>query len=280
MTVYKYCHPTWGLEILKALEVKLTSPNRCNDPFEFQPRIICTNELDWIKTIPDTQLSTFHRKSHPKWSFDEFKNEATRPGSEVYNCLVKVHKEANPRTQRAIQDEISKECAILCLSKKHDSIPMWGYYCDGHRGLVIGFDESHILFQPSMGDRLTTVDYVRSHERVAYDLAWNRNSLEEKIFNQRIIYWKSEDWIHEAELRQIFRVTSLKPKELVDGSQGYFLKIPAEAIVSVLFGIKCSDCFQDAVRSALRQAQFSHVRLYKGSLDESKFEMMFRPVEH
>jgi hypothetical protein len=175
--------------------------------------------------------------------------------------------------QRGILDEISKTYGVLCLSNRRDSILMWGHYCDKHRGLVIGFDQSSPVFHPSNGRELRPVNYVR--ERVIFDATWRDSDPSVRAFEQNMVFSKNEDWRYEGELRQFIQLSPLSRKALTDGSLGYFLVIPPSAFLSVTLGAKCSMELEKRVRSALTQSCLSHVTLDRAVLHDSEFALKF-----
>jgi hypothetical protein len=146
---------------------------------------------------------------------------------------------------------------------------MWGHYCDKHGGLVIGFDSSNSIFQ-----KLREVDYVR--ERVIFDATWTESDPKIGVFETEMTFSKNKDWIYEEELRQLFTLDSLVSKPLDDGTPGYFLPIPSEAVMSVALGAKCSGELERKVRSTLSQSCYSHVKLDRVILHDSKFALTFQ----
>jgi hypothetical protein len=150
---------------------------------------------------------------------------------------------------------------------------MWGHYGDRHRGLVVGFDASSVVFQPEHGRRLRSVDYVR--ERVLFDATWKETDPGIRTFEQRLVFSKNEDWHYEDELRQLFQLSLLRQKPLDNGSLGFFLPLPPSAIVSVTLGAKCPDEIQKKVQSALSQSCLAHVQRDHAILHESEFNLVF-----
>jgi len=61
MLLYKYCNPE-GINLLKNCNLKVTSPDKFNDPFEFLADVSYPNEQTLL-TIHDTRLSLKHTLS-------------------------------------------------------------------------------------------------------------------------------------------------------------------------------------------------------------------------
>ena len=171
-SVYKYCN-TKGVDVLNNLELKVTPPNQFNDPFEFTPRITAANPTRRIKDLLKSR--EYAEFLHPRWvawgrfagSLREFRKYVRAHRREMGDEMLPAFPQAVAQAQRGILDELSKTYGVLCLSNRRDSILMWGHYCDRHRGLVVGFDESSVVFHPTNGRELRPVNYVR--ERVIFD---------------------------------------------------------------------------------------------------------------
>ena len=156
------------------------------------------------------------------------------------------------------------------MSSRRDSIVMWGHYCDKHRGLVIGLDQSLPIFQSGKG--LRRVNYVQ--ERVIYDSSWNCGRKEIGDFADQLVFSKNYEWSYEEELRQLFKLQGLINRLLADGVAGYFLPIPHSAIVSIMLGAKSSKQLEEAVKTTLRDPQFAHVVVKRAALHDTKFSLV------
>ena len=185
--------------------------------------------------------------------------------------ITDVWPNAIKNTQANVLDDISECLGVLCLSRKETSILMWGHYCDSHRGMVIGFDDSNEMFKRASG--LRPVNY--EEKRVEFDMTAARSSEETRALNERIIFTKNREWSYEEEVRQVFHLRDLRKDKLCNGKDGYFCPIPPEAIVCVYLGTKCRDETKTKVRKALDAPQLSRVQLREGSLHDSEFRLGF-----
>jgi hypothetical protein len=86
---------------------------------------------------------------------------------------------------------------------------------------------------------------------------------------------KNEEWSYENEERQIFKLDQLKCQLLSNGTPGYFLPFPPTALVSVSLGTRSPPALAHMVRSLLSDSRFSHVKLDRAGLHESKFALEF-----
>lgn len=278
MIAYKYCG-VHGVAILKNLELKITPPNQFNDPFEFTPRMLCSNPLRRTRDIlkNKTYVEKMYRDGvlagKIQGSYGEFRKHIKLNRNVIALDMSQSLPKAAADTQRHCLDLASKRFGVLCMSNRRDSILMWGHYSNKHQGLVIGFDVSNDVFQSPNGRSLRPVNYVR--ERIVFDATWKESSAEVREYEQKMVFSKNEDWRYEGELRQLFELPKLKQKLLDDGTLGYFLPIPAAAVLSVTLGTKCSAELEKIVCSALAQGNLSHVKLNRAVLHESEYALKF-----
>lgn len=273
MIAYKYCNRS-GLHILESLEIKITPPNEFNDPFEFTPRVICSNPSRRIKRLfkDKAEIRNWYLEQKQQGfgdNFREFRKQLKRATPTIVEQLTPKLPEVSVEAQNEYLDHISKTYGLLCLSERPDSILMWGHYCDKYCGLVTGFDASHNAFKGPKG--LRPVKYIR--ERVLLDASWKQGGNAEKAFTDTIIFSKNLDWGYEQELRQFFLLAGLNRRELGNGTIGYFYPIPAEAIRSVILGPRSISKLRTGVEAALNKSELSHVKLQHARLDESEFRL-------
>ena len=277
-TVYKYCGEH-GLNILKNLELKITPVDQFNDPFEFEPYVICSNPKTKAESLIEPQdielLSAAYETEKANGtfngSFSEFKDRY------IHTRAIPAIEDVAVIEQRCYQKWIAANYGVLVFVKrKYISIVMWGHYGNEHRGLVIGFDGSHSFFQGGAG--LCSVKYVK--ERVTFDISWENGGEREREYARSLLFSKNEEWIYESEVRQMFFLRDLVTKRIRDEKTGnemirYFSPIPPEIIVSVSLGVKCSPELEKQVKTALQDKCFSHVKCDRAQLHRSKFELSF-----
>lgn len=273
-TVFKYCD-AYGANILTDLELKVTPPNQFNDPFEFMAHLICSNPLRWANEyFNEAKIRDFYTSGILEGSFkgslNAFRKQfiANRPRF-LKEWIKPRMGEAISHTQEKVLDDISGSLGVLCLSKKGDSIVMWGHYCDKHRGIVIGLDDANPLFKTGLG--LRSVAYASA--RITFDVALSLSPKDRDKLNESIMFTKNEEWCYEDEVRQLFNLRSMRQRKLSDGKPGYFCPIPPQAIVSVYLGAKCATPLEAQVRSALSTPQLSHVQLSRVRLHECEFRL-------
>ena len=272
--VYKYCN-AYGVDFLRNLHLKVTPPNQFNDPFEFTPRMISSDTHIFAKRILKdkkhlkTMYLLFSQAGKFTGNFREFRSMAAKDREKMTRGLQACVTPAVQSVQKSFLDRISNEYGVLCLSKRHDSILMWGHYCDKQSGIVIGFDSSSPVFRKGRG--LRDVQYIK--ERVIFDANWKPGSVEIARYDDQIIFSKNQDWAYERELRLFLKLSELEQKPLHDATKGYFLIFPSEALVSVILGARCSQVLELEVRSILKNKSLSHVRIHRAGLHETDFAL-------
>src|SRR5450432_1717823 len=94
-TIYKYCGK-YGLKVLDNLELKITPPNQFNDPFEFTPKMICSDPVRYAtRTLErESTLQILYGMciSDGKFSgsFEKFKQVAKQQNSEWVKHLAEA----------------------------------------------------------------------------------------------------------------------------------------------------------------------------------------------
>ena len=278
MVYYKYAGDS-GFHILEDLRLKITPPNEFNDPFEITPRskfaVTLETQLERVRTNPESYRAVYeemHRDGMFWGTFEQFiagLPNALRRDFDEYRKLSK--KELEAYDMRCL-DDASKHFGILCLSKTSNSIPMWSYYANHHRGVVFGFDVNKIG-QPVTGP----CGLVAYRKQRAKNNPYVPRSLGDYL---RLIFTKSHEWKHEHEYRRVFQLSSLisaSPKD--DGVKSFFWNISGDAIREIIFGCRVSDELKSKICREIerRKRTFGHIRLLRCIKHHSKFELKIVP---
>jgi len=279
-TVFKFCRKH-GLEILTNLELKVTPPNQFNDPFEFAPKMVCSDPVGCAKRDLERgrNLEILYQMCCEAGkflgSFPEFQEVAKKRMPEMIAIMAQAPQHTLPLVEKAFLDRVSERFGILCMSGRRDSILMWGHYCDKPLGLVIGFDKSATIFQQGKG--LRQVAYV--NERVVFDSCWGVGSPEMATYEDQIILCKGKDWSYENELRQMFPLSSSllikRPLKNSNSTPGYFLPFPPAVIVSITLGPRCSPELENEVGRILEKPCLAHVKRDRAVLHRNEFVLEF-----
>lgn len=193
-------HP-FTASIFEKRELWFSAPKEFNDPFDCNLRLHVNDSTDeeWISYI-DLMID---------------QNPSMRPKLEITKNgkLWKVNPSMTAGIGEGTQELNYHKSSVFCLSKKPDSIPMFSYYADSHKGVAIEFSFSN-LNVPCGVDYLSSVIsrggtrsgvvfndvvYPESYPELNYHRLYDRPEL-----LQNIIFAKHHEWRHEQEYR-IFR---------------------------------------------------------------------------
>jgi hypothetical protein len=153
-------------------------------------------------------------------------------------------------------DKTLQHALILSLSSEWDIVPMWGYYADHGRGMVIGFDSSALFFQ----------DHTTGKVNYSEALPVVTNSFAPAIFT------KFSQWQHEEEYRSLRVLTMDQPDRTLCGGIHLFKFCP-ETVREVLFGPRMSPEDNRKVSEILQDRAYAHVAIYETKADTASFKL-------
>jgi hypothetical protein len=278
--LYKYI-TTEGIICLENQMIKVTPPNKFNDPFEFIPKIegYSSKEETISYLMKDEILKEYYdeaieRKVTSK-SFIEFKNEIHNNINDYTDSIINHSSKKNVQWNLAKEflDDVSRLVAVYCLSKCCSNLLMWSHYAEYHTGIVVGLETNDDFFHNSNG--IYDVDYVKN--RPIYNQSWWDYSEQEKKFIAEIISKKYEVWSYEQETRVVFNLS--KCKKIENNSNHIYLKdfLPS-LIKEVILGCRCSPNTINRVKQILNEDKYSHTVLKKAYLDSNKYKLIIRRI--
>jgi hypothetical protein len=247
------------------MQLKVTLPVECNDPFEFIPksRVTITRKemLKKVKNDPEHFRPLYEQfvANGFSRSFVEFLARLT---SEIIKCFpefLKQYRQALVDYDMNSPKEASEYVGILCLSSLNDSIPMWSHYGDSHRGVVIGIEANDESFRYS---NISSVRYLKSRVSIDPGIESGTKKWSQQI--HQIIFSKSSEWDYEAEHRMVFHQKSLVREKLDDGRLGFFVNLGKSAIRSVILGCLTSQPDEESINQLLSSRwRLSHVKTFR-----------------
>lgn len=279
-TIYKFCG-SHGVTILRDLEVLVQPPNQFNDPFEFTPRIYCSDSAEYGRRIfsDPSRLRQLHEKliseGRQVGSFGEFSRIVETNLPALIAKMPAFLKLSLLMSATRMLNLVSETTGLLCMGERRDSILMWGHYCSQTHGLVIEFDAGESVFQ--IGGGFAPVNY--SGERVPFDACWKNGSEEMNEFQRQIIFTKNLDWLYEREWRANFPLAALRKAASKEGKDLYFLRFPPSTVISVTLGPRSLPDFEQEIRAVLGAPHFSHVSLQRAVLDDRRFTLRFDGID-
>lgn len=177
-----------------------------------------------------------------------------------------------------ILNDASRGLAILCLSAPRNSIPMWSYYANSHKGVAIG------VAMPNVGRRLpgrfAPVKYRKRRRAVDPWLLPPSRKWYDQVTDT--ILTKSRVWQHEQEHRRIVRLQdTMGPFPDQDGKPMHFVSLDGGDIREVVFGCSMKPEDEARIRAELneRPAIFRHVKLFRCERHRSRFELTIVPAD-
>ena len=268
MTLFRYFSPEGALRVLETGELMVTPPKYLNDPFECSPVIKCKDPHAFarrqIERLISPEFFEEHRNHFPGLTFEEFKNGLLSKAAELEERILADIPGADSHIQSRVQEIISERFGVICFAPDDLDQMMWAKYCPSHDGLVIGFQQSHLLFS---GPSFFQMYY--SDEPVVFDASDPTARDDAQLFLSR----KRLAWSSERESRLLVELVLVTPRDL-PGGRRYFIPIGPEVIVSVTLGLRATNETQETVLELLRAPHFEHVKAFKirKNLEAGTFE--------
>jgi hypothetical protein len=284
MILYKYAGDS-GIKILQDLRLKITPPNEFNDPFELTPQSRFTMTvgylLDQLKNDPEWfrqpyELMVKHR-GYPH-AFERFLADLPVEIPRRFNEFRGLWRLEQSRADLGSLADASHYMGILCVSRPNDSIPMWSYYANNHRGIALGLDLCHPCFEHGFRGAFGPVKYRKSRCSVDPRMPDGPELLKEFV---TVIFTKSIVWRHEKEYRRVYRLDELlRPLPGPDRKQYYFLNISGESIQEIILGCWVDLAYEQEIRDELsrRPRTFGHIKLSRCERHRSRFELKIVPA--
>ena len=262
MSIYKYVSSKTGLLYLENWRLRLSPTSALNDPFEFEMVLSDSYEnminasSDALYAEIDKDLGRTKEERMAQWA----QSNADRGIKGV-------------SLTEAVREAYKVSLGVLCLTRTQRHLLMWSHYADGHRGMLLEFDEGHPSFRRSIPatqfqGRLVPVTYSDTHFPVkshsADDFA---NSLSTKAL----------EWAYEQEVRMFLPLSDAESTSLSDpyGTPIHLLEIPSAALKSITLGCLSTDMTH--VQSLLSSAA-PHVAVATARLDAQEYRLHYSPV--
>ncbi|MBL8517423.1 MAG: DUF2971 domain-containing protein [Betaproteobacteria bacterium] len=220
---YKYSSPDTAIEILRSRNVRYSSPQCFNDPFDIQAGLhfdfdIATLHEKVIDRIgelasaseepavsnddPWGKIVLAARQNYPTQGFPRERwRELSGP---AFGTLVDVLRDAQRRYQEHWRSTLLPGIRVFCVSEERDNLLMWAHYAKDHTGCVFEFwalpDEDNPLSVAA------PVEYVEFPIPFFTEREWIDNlvsikKLDHGALYRRYAYAKSSCWSYEKEWR-------------------------------------------------------------------------------
>lgn len=244
--------------------MRLSSASALNDPFEFE------------LLVAESYESALNAQSEALYHQLDQEAGRTREGRLTQ---WKQAKDASPERRgvslaEAMTEAYRVSLGVLCLTRTQRHLLMWSHYADGHRGMLLEFDDEHACFRRNVPGtqfqgRLIPVTYADSRPPVA-------NGTADAIV--RSLTAKALEWAYEQEVRMFLPLSEANPPVAPDanGTPVHLIDIPPDALRSVTLGCLSKDKAQ--VFQALRGAA-EHVTVMTSSIDAFEYRLHYNRDE-
>lgn len=266
-TLYKYCPER--ISFFENPMLRFTPPLELNDVFDCFPSIsgMFPAGKTWEEIEPQI-INSIQNRPHAEVRYitacsrSLFKNRnIPKVAEQINNADLKLIEEARNILNLSYEQN---PFGILCLSEIPDSILMWSYYSDSHRGYIIELDiENNFFNQKTL--QHDELNYVR---KVQYVTERPTMAVMELVNNPtQILYTKSKIWEHEQEWRMIWGGIDSIP--LVDNKKG-LIQIDREVICSIILGVNAS---KKMIGAAQKFCKENCIPLKKMVSDPQKYQL-------
>lgn len=274
MILYKYVGLD-GIDIVKNLRIKLSSPSSFNDPFELAPGKTDITEAQIEKFVLNNEQYMQHihalavkerRTDKPYVLFRDEQKEEPKKTKFITNALRLLN-----QSKEADMSEVDRIALMSCFCgeaiEKNSEILMWAHYAQKNKGLRLAFNAellsskaAPIMKMKYLEKRLclNPIDYWQNGEGAFSDLY------------TQILTMKSIVWEYENEYRWLVSL-GLCQKE----GENTFISICADSIVGVDCGWRCSADEVDFIRETVRNKLGSHMPVRQAVLDEYEFKFKY-----
>ena len=250
--------------IFESAEIYYSLPKDFNDPYDCNLKLHADDSTD------------------AEWHAHCDKLSAKYPNRKAQMETIKSEERwrVKPELSKNIGDETYQKfygkSSVFCLSKKKNSIPMFSYYADSHRGIAIEFQFSDAEIPCGIPY------YSLSHRGVHYQgkIVWNdveypatfpdlnyHRLYDNPQMITTLIFTKHHEWKHEEEYR-IFRI----------GVPAKKVKFEKKLLTRVIFGCKTVAADVDLVRGWIAGWPFDVV-FSKAEISPSEFNLRITDFE-
>lgn len=133
-------------------------------------------------------------------------------------------------------EALQMDSGVACFSAVPNSVRMWSYYANSHRGICIGYDSSKRPFRLAMA-----VNYQNPESPI--DIIATSQGSDPTILADHISLRKGSEWSFEQEYRIPMGPVNGRPRSL---------PIAPQAIASIRFGAAISTEFREKLIDALK----------------------------
>jgi hypothetical protein len=209
------------------------------------------------------------RSTFPKMSREQFDLEF---GDSILEGLKNVRD--NLPEKHAAFRQYAATAKVLCQSEVGDSLPMWTYYAEHHKGVVLRFKPTIEL--DSIWLMAKPIHYADNMPRLfdeefLSNLSAGTQDIEPKDLVDRTMFTKARDWAHEREWR-VYMGAGRDP-----AAQFEDLRFHPKELDAVILG--CAMPEPDRIKlSKLCRSSHPHAQVLQARKDDHQFKLVFEVV--
>jgi hypothetical protein len=164
---------------------------------------------------------------------------------------------------------VNSRLGMFALSEVPDDILMWSHYADGHKGMLIEFDDAH----PWFNEKHAANPLFARCLKVGY--SENRPALVLDSFDQVTAFLvKSNRWQYEREVRVI---RPLDEADETKDSSIHLFKFPPACITAVVCGSRADGTLLAGLRTLARtDPRWRHLKIRRAWIDEVAYRLQIR----
>lgn len=263
-------------DFFKHCSFRFSQKDSLNDPFE----------QSMADRTDIENLSEGDRKAFYATIGNIYSHSSSLLSTLIKSKMAKEQEIAN----RKIQNQISAQGGILCLSEIPDNILMWSHYASEHQGIAIEIESSH-FFHNQLPDEKDGFIVHRTRYRDSR-IEDQPIGLFEYLFRipHDTVATKSNHWSYEQEWRieKILNTTEFSLLKNLDGTTKFdpkghaiFLyQIPKKFITKVIFGANCSlERIREISQTISTDPELGHVSMKIAAIDPSDFKLRFLNIK-
>lgn len=318
MSVYKYFSPENAERYLTTWALRLTPPNRVNDPFEMSPRFDAITKAAVQKTLSTRKKDLSNDVAIAIADKLSLRSEGTNDlglgafTRYLFDCETEEDRAtllqlASSGELYAMKEFLNSKAAET-IGKLYDQLPTWNSIAEEALRQSAAESLGMLCLSGSANNPLMWAHYAKSHEGVVVEFDENhptfhrrRSSVDEFGYLRRVSYAdtrpkiskidgndvyiqlafvKGLDWAYEQEQRMIWPLSLADRKKSSGAETIYLLEVPALAVTSLTFGCRAEGHFvQKIVEILSRTKDADHIQVYQSYVSTDTFALSYKPYQ-
>jgi hypothetical protein len=181
-----------------------------------------------------------------------------------------------------VRQHFTTQLGVVCLTRTQRHLLMWSHYAEGHRGMLLEFDENHSCFHSGRFDPMsfplrTALSFTGRLIPVVYSDA--RPQIHDKNAKfAAALTTKALEWAYEQEVRMFLPLEQAELTSSVDGN-GELIRlteVPSSALRAVTLGCLSADT---ATVKELIGGAAKNIAVYSTRVDAEEYRLHYERIE-